>query len=71
MTEVLDALTCFAVACVCFPLGVWGRSRAATLVLPSVLGEDREHRIAVLRRGALTCQVLGVVFAVAGFLLLA
>ena len=70
MTDVLDALTCFAVACVCFPLGVWGRSRADTLVLPSVLGEDREHRVAVLRRGALTCQVLAVVFAVAGFLLL-
>ena len=71
MTEVLDALTCLAVACVCFPLGIWGRSRADSLVLPSVLGEDREHRVTVLRRGALTCQVVAVVFAVAGFLLLA
>lgn len=71
MTEVLDGLTCLAVACVLFPLGVWGRGRAETLVLPSVLGEDREHRVTVLRRGALTCQVLAVVFAIAGFLLLA
>ncbi len=70
VTEMLDGLTCLAVACVCFPLGVWGRNRSDTLVLPSVLGEDREHRVAVLRRGALTCQVLAVVFAVAGFLLL-
>lgn len=70
MTQLLDGLTCLAVACICFPLGVWGRNRSETLVLPSVLGEDREHRVAVLRRGALTCQVLSVVFAVAGFLLL-
>lgn len=70
MTELLDALTCFAVACVCFPLGVWGRANAPTLVVSSILGEDRDHRITVLRRGALTCQVVAVVFAAAGFLLL-
>jgi hypothetical protein len=71
MTDILDAVTCLVVACVLFPLGVWGRSSADNLVLPSVLGDDREHRVTVLRRGALTCQVLAVVFAVAGFLLLA
>lgn len=70
MTEMLDALTCFLVACVCFPLGVWGRANADNLVLPSVLGDDREHRITVLRRGATTCQVVAVVFAIAGFALL-
>jgi hypothetical protein len=71
MTDVLDGLTCLAIAGVCFALGVWGRRSAETLALPSVLGENREHRIAVLRRGALTCQIVGVVFAVAGLLLLA
>lgn len=71
MAEVLDALTCMAVACVLFPLGVWGRLNAEDLVAPSVLGYDREHRVAVLRRGALACQVVAGVFLLCGFALLA
>jgi len=70
MTSLLDALTCFAVACVLFPLGAWGRANAETLVVPAVLGEDREARINVLRRGAVTCQVLAGVFFLVGFVLL-
>ena len=71
MSEVLDALTCFAVACVLFPLGVWGRLNAEDLVAPGVLGYDREHRVTVLRRGARACQVVAVIFLLAGFGLLA
>lgn len=70
MTELLDALTCFAVGCVLFPLGAWGRGSAETLVAPAILGEDREARVAVLLRGARTCQVVALVFFVVGFLLL-
>ena len=67
----LDALTCLAVACVLFPLGVWGRGHADSLVVDAVQGEEREQRIAVLRRGAVTCQVLAVVFTACAFALLA
>jgi hypothetical protein len=71
MAELLDGLTCLAVACILFPLGVWGRLNAEDLVAPAVLGYDREHRVAVLRRGALACQVVAVIFLLAGFGLLA
>jgi len=71
VSGMLDAFTCLAVACVLFPLGVWGRAHADTLVVDAIQGEERELRIAVLRRGALTCQVLSVVFALAAFGLLA
>lgn len=70
MSQLLDGLTCLAVACVLLPLGVWGRGNAENLVAPAVLGEDRELRITVLRRGALTCQVLAVVFLLVGFALI-
>lgn len=70
MSGMLDVLTCLAVACVLFPLGVWGRYQAENLVVDAVEGEEREQRIAVLRRGALTCQVLAVVFAAVAFWLL-
>ncbi|GAA4815365.1 hypothetical protein ACFQ0K_07065 [Nocardioides caeni] len=71
MSGILDALTCLAVACLLFPLGTWGRAHASTLVVDAIQGEEREHRISVLRRGALTCQVVAGVLAVVAFLLLA
>lgn len=71
MSSILDALTCLVVACVLFPLGVWGRAHADSLVVDAVQGEEREVRIAVLRRGALTCLVLAAVFALVAFGLLA
>lgn len=71
MSGMLDVVTCLVVACVLFPLGVWGRAQADTLVVDTLQGEEREARINVLRRGALTCQVLSVVFALAAFGLLA
>jgi hypothetical protein len=71
VSGLLDALTCLVVGCVLFPLGVWGRAHADTLVVEAVQGEERELRIAVLRRGALTCQVLSVVFTLVAFGLLA
>ncbi|MDN5745203.1 MAG: hypothetical protein L0H31_08775 [Nocardioidaceae bacterium] len=50
-----------------FPLGAWGKAHADTLVIDAIQGEEREHRIAVLRRGALTCQVMSLIFLAAGF----
>lgn len=71
MSEMLDALTCLFMACVLFPLGVWGTAHADSLVVDAIQGEEREHRIVVLRRGARTCQVVAVVFAALAFLLIA
>jgi len=70
MTSMLDVLTCLVVASALFPLGVWGRYQAENLVVDAVEGEEREIRIAVLRRGSLTCQVLAVVFTAVAFWLL-
>ncbi len=70
MIGVLDAFTCLAVACLLFPLGVWGRAQAHDLVVDALPSEEREHRIAVLRRGALTCQVVAVVLGAGAVLLL-
>lgn len=70
MIGLLDAFTCLVVACVLFPLGVWGRARAHDLFVDALPSEEREHRVAVLRRGALTCQVVAVVFGAGAVLLL-
>ncbi|AJE87263.1 hypothetical protein SLNWT_6887 [Streptomyces albus] len=49
-------------------IGWWGRRRAHELVPPGREGdEEREHRVAVLRRGALTCQLVGLLFVGATF----
>lgn len=71
MSHTLDALTCLALAAMLVTLGVWGRSQAHDLVLPTVEGEERERRIAVLRRGSATCVLAGAGFAVIGLWLLA
>lgn len=67
MSASLDVITCLAFAGVLFPLGTWGRRHAEDLVAPAILGDDREHRIAVLRRGGLTCQVVAVILAGVAF----
>lgn len=71
MSSILDALTCLAIGCFLFPLGAWGRSHVSTLVVDAIQGEERAHRIAVLKRGALTCQVVAGVFVAVAFVLLA
>jgi hypothetical protein len=38
-------------------IGRWGRRNAHSLVLASLPGAEREHRIRVLRRGGLSCHV--------------
>lgn len=52
MTDMLDVLTCLAVACVLFPLDLWGRYQAENRAVDPVEGEERGQRIAVLRGGA-------------------
>ncbi|MDQ6524586.1 hypothetical protein RB608_13290 [Nocardioides sp. LHD-245] len=71
MTSMLDALTCLAIACGLVVLGTWGRSHADTLVVDTIQGEEREQRIAVLRRGAVTCYVVAAVLGLAAFFLIA
>jgi len=53
-----------------FPLGAWGKAHADTLVVDAIQGEEREHRIQVLRRGAMTCQVVSLIFLAAAFVAL-
>jgi hypothetical protein len=52
-------------------MGKWGRANAPLLVPSGYAAKDREHRVAVLRRGALSCHVVaGMVAAVAVLALL-
>ncbi|MCR1785755.1 hypothetical protein KVF89_24675 [Nocardioides carbamazepini] len=71
MTSMLDALTCLAIACLLVVLGAWGRTHADSLVVDAIQGEEREQRIAVLRRGAITCHVVAAVLGLAAFFLIA
>ncbi|KRB72746.1 hypothetical protein ASE01_22125 [Nocardioides sp. Root190] len=71
MSSVLDALTCLVIGVFLFTLGAWGRSHVSTLVVDAIQGEERLQRIAVLKRGATTCQVVAGVFVVVAFFLLA
>jgi hypothetical protein len=43
-------------------LGHWGRRRTAALVPADLPAADRVRRVATLRRGALACQAVGVLF---------
>lgn len=49
-----------------FLVGWWGRRHVAALVPPTLPPDEREKRERTLRRGALTCQAVGVLFAVVG-----
>lgn len=60
-----------AFACALFVLGSWGRAHSDSLVVDAIQGEERDRRIAVLRRGAMTCQVVALVFLAFGFWVIA
>lgn len=49
-----------------FLVGLWGRRHAAVLVPMGLPPDARERRERSLRRGAVACQVVGVLFAVTG-----
>lgn len=52
-------------------MGKWGRANAPLLVTGGLAAKDREHKVDVLRRGALSCYVVaGMVAAVAVLALL-
>ncbi|TXL60696.1 hypothetical protein [Aeromicrobium terrae] len=70
MTEAFDVVTCGVVAVVLGALGLWGRANAEALVTKALPSEEREHRENVLRRGAVTCLAVAVLFTAAGVLLL-
>ncbi|HWU32603.1 MAG TPA: hypothetical protein VN108_07005 [Marmoricola sp.] len=67
----LDVLTCFFFACILVPLGYWGWQAADDLISPALPSEERQHRIEVLRRGAIACEVVAVLLFGAAFLLIA
>ncbi|MGW6356369.1 hypothetical protein ACWFR5_14495 [Streptomyces sp. NPDC055092] len=53
-----------AIAALLLGTGWWGRRRAHGLVPPSPYDDQaRRDRVAVLRRGALACQLIGLLFA--------
>lgn len=49
-------------------LGWWGFRNAAAVVTETLPEPDRRRRERVLRRGAVACQVLAVVFVATGVL---
>lgn len=46
-------------------VGAWGRANGHVLVPSSLPDEFQESRVRAIRRGALVCQILGVLFALA------
>jgi hypothetical protein len=46
-------------------LGWWGRTAATRIVPPTLSEPDRARRLRVIGRGALGCQVCGLLFALA------
>ncbi|MBW0101172.1 hypothetical protein [Pseudonocardia sp. KRD291] len=51
-------------AAVLVVMGELGRRHAASLgLVPGMPDEHQEHRITVIRRGAIVCLAVGVVFA--------
>ena len=47
-------------------VGVWGRRNAASLLPATLTIEDRRRKVGVYRRGALACQVAGVLLISVG-----
>ncbi|SNR84077.1 hypothetical protein SAMN06265360_12241 [Haloechinothrix alba] len=64
-----DVVTCIAVGSALGPLGWWGMRNARALVPPQLPEPEREKRVRVMRRGAVTAQCLAIVFALAGIML--
>lgn len=49
-----------------FAVGGWARRNAAHLPPRTLPADARERRVATLRRGAVVCQVVGMLLALAG-----
>lgn len=47
-------------------VGVWGRRNATSLLPVTLTAEDRRRRVVVYRRGALACQVAGLLLISVG-----
>lgn len=45
-----------------FLVGRWGRRKASVLVDVNLDPEDRTNRVGVLRRGAVACHLLAILF---------
>ncbi|ALE85812.1 hypothetical protein [Pseudonocardia sp. HH130629-09] len=69
MSPVWGLLTFAGVGVLLALMGWAGRRHAATLgAVPGMPAELQRHRIAVIRRGATACLVVGVAFVVIGML---
>ena len=69
MNPTLDVITCLVFAAILCPLGLWGWRSAEELVAEALPSEERLHRIAVLKRGAIACEVVAVLLLLAIFLI--
>lgn len=58
----MNVLLPLILAILLYLLGIWGRVNAESLAPPSLPDEARRQRVRVLRRGAVTCQVLAFIF---------
>lgn len=65
----ISALTLAAFGLILVGFGVWGGGNAASLPAARVPPEERERREYVLRRGAFSCLLMGVLCLVAAGML--
>lgn len=66
MTGTVAAVINLVLGALLVVLGWWGVRNAATAAPAALPEHDRKRRARVVRRGAITCQVLAVVFLVVG-----
>lgn len=58
----MNAVVSLSIAAVLFLLGRWGYTNSERLAPHLLSDESRHHRTRILRRGAVTCQVVAVLF---------
>jgi len=69
VTGALDIVSCLFIAGMLGSLGHWGRAHVQNLIPSELPAEEREHREAVLRRGAVAAQVVAAALVGAAVLL--
>jgi hypothetical protein len=60
----LVLFVCLAVSLAMILFGRWGQKNAANLLPEKVVTERRDKKLRQLRRGGITWQIVGVLFAV-------
>ncbi|KLL11253.1 MULTISPECIES: hypothetical protein [Protofrankia] len=67
---VISVIVQVGLGLIVFAVGWWGRHNAEVLVPVRPFDDNRERRVRVARRGAVACQVVGVLLALTNLLLL-